>query len=269
MPTGPAHGPSLPLTGERTVPGVPEEAYWFARHVVAYRWAAGHVRGAATVLDAGCGEGYGLALLAASLPPSAAPGSGGTVIGVERDPTVAAHARRRYAAVDPRVRVVEADLAALPLPDDGVDLAVSLQVVEHLDDVHGALAELARVVAPGGTVVVTTPNRLTFSPGRTVPLNPFHVREFTADELAVVLERAGLVDVEVGGVHHGPRLARTATERGVDLGAALVATAPDGWPAWLAALVPTVTDDDFVVHGADVADVAASLDLAAVARVPA
>ena len=38
--------PSLPLTGERTVPGVPDETYWFERHVVAYELAARHVAGA-------------------------------------------------------------------------------------------------------------------------------------------------------------------------------------------------------------------------------
>ena len=53
----------LPLTGERTAPGVPEENYWFQRHVVAYHRAAELVRGL-RVLDAGCGEGYGTDLLA-------------------------------------------------------------------------------------------------------------------------------------------------------------------------------------------------------------
>ena len=53
----------LVLTGERTLPGIPEENYWFQRHVVAYEFAAKLVAGK-DVLDAGCGEGYGAALLA-------------------------------------------------------------------------------------------------------------------------------------------------------------------------------------------------------------
>ena len=59
----PAHAPSLVLTGERTLPGIPDENYWFQRHVVAYRLAAA-AAGGRVVLDAGCGEGYGLAMLA-------------------------------------------------------------------------------------------------------------------------------------------------------------------------------------------------------------
>src|ERR1041384_8694052 len=54
----------LPLTGERTAPGIPDENYWFQRHVIAYRYALEAVRGK-RVLDAGCGEGYGTDMLAA------------------------------------------------------------------------------------------------------------------------------------------------------------------------------------------------------------
>src|ERR1043166_1357811 len=77
----------LTLTGERTLPGIPAENYWFQRHVVAYRYAAGLVAGK-QVLDAGCGEGYGSDLLAASA---------GDVIGVDLDEAAVAHAGRTYA----------------------------------------------------------------------------------------------------------------------------------------------------------------------------
>ena len=50
--------PGLPLTGERTVPGIAREQYWFARHEVVYRWLAARCAGA-SVLEAGSGEGYG------------------------------------------------------------------------------------------------------------------------------------------------------------------------------------------------------------------
>src|SRR5947209_19040785 len=53
----------LPLTGERTAPGIPEENYWFQRHGVAYDYVARFVRGA-RVLAAGSGEGYGTDRLA-------------------------------------------------------------------------------------------------------------------------------------------------------------------------------------------------------------
>lgn len=60
--TDPADG-GLPLTGERTVPGLPEENYWFRRHEVVYQYCAPMCAGQ-DVLEAGCGEGYGAALLA-------------------------------------------------------------------------------------------------------------------------------------------------------------------------------------------------------------
>src|SRR5690348_6634438 len=77
---------SLPLTGERTVPGIPEENYWFRRHEAAYEWLLPHVVGL-RVLEVGCGEGYGTALLA---------GSAAAVIGLDYDALTAAHAASTY-----------------------------------------------------------------------------------------------------------------------------------------------------------------------------
>ena len=72
---------SLPITGERTVPGVWHENYWFRRHEVVYAWVVDRVSDEAArartlpdVLDAGCGEGYGTALLAQAGRPRAGPG---------------------------------------------------------------------------------------------------------------------------------------------------------------------------------------------------
>ena len=53
----------LPLTGERTVPGIAEENYWFRRHEVVYRDLLARCTGR-TVLEAGCGEGYGADMIA-------------------------------------------------------------------------------------------------------------------------------------------------------------------------------------------------------------
>ena len=65
----------LPLTGERTVPGVSQENYWFRRHEAAYLALRDRCAGA-LVLEAGCGEGYGAGLLAevaARTSPAAIP----------------------------------------------------------------------------------------------------------------------------------------------------------------------------------------------------
>ena len=81
---------ALALTGERTLPGIPEENYWFRRHEVAYLAAVDLVReigGLVRSLDAGCGEGYGTAMLARASSHT---------IGIDKDVEVIEHCRRMY-----------------------------------------------------------------------------------------------------------------------------------------------------------------------------
>lgn len=247
----------LALTGERTLPGIADENYWFQRHVVAYDLAVDLLRRrqAEVVLDAGCGEGYGLAMLAAA---------GATrVVGVDLDATVVEHAAATYAATDPAIEVHAAELMALPLGDDAVELTVSFQVIEHLHDIPGYLRSLHRVTRAGGTIVIATPNRLTFTPGSDVPVNPFHTREFTAAELRDELTAAGLTVDRVLGVHHGERLQHVeATGRPL---ADLLAEPPEAWPTWLRTTVHQVAPDWFEVAEHDLD---ASLDLVAICTVP-
>lgn len=239
----------LPLTGERTVPGLDVENYWFRRHEAVYLALAPACR-EAVVLDAGVGEGYGADLLARTAR---------RVVGLELDPAVARHVRNRY----PRVSTVRADLQALPMPDGGVDAVVTLQVIEHLWDQPGFLAECARVLRPGGRLYCATPNRLTFSPGAGPddrPLNPFHTRELTGPELASLVADAGLEVEALHGLHHGPTLQALDARHGGSLIDAQIALALSGepWPDELAADVAAVTAADFDLR---TDDVDASLDL--------
>jgi SAM-dependent methyltransferase len=175
----------------------------------------------------------------------------------------AAHVAYRY----PRTGVARANLVALPVRDGGCDAVVSLQVIEHLWEQERFLRECLRVLRPGGTLMLSTPNRLTFSPGRDTPLNPFHTRELSAAELAGLVRDAGFADVEVHGLHHGPRLRELDARHGGSLVDAQVKVALAGseWPAVLKADVASVTVADFVLQAADV-DV--SLDLLAFATRP-
>ena len=245
----------LPLTGERTVPGVVEENYWFRRHEAAYLALARHCTDA-LVLEAGCGEGYGADLLA---------GVARRVIAVDYDETAAAHVRARY----PAVAAVRANLALLPARSGVVDVVANFQVIEHLWDQVGFLGECWRVLRPGGVLLITTPNRLTFSPGLDVPLNPFHTRELAADELRELLVGAGFSVEFLGGLHHGARLRALDAAHGGSFIAAQVAVVMGHlpgeaiWPADLLGEVGSVGALDFDVHGDDV-DL--SLDLVAVAR---
>ena len=234
---------SLPLTGERTVPGIPEENYWFRRHEAAYLALVGYCVDA-VVLEAGCGEGYGADVLA---------GVARLVCGLDYDALTASHVGLAY----PRVRVVRGNLAALPVGGSAVDVVANLQVIEHLWDQEGFLAECHRVLRPGGRLLVTTPNRLTFSPGRDAPLNPFHTRELAPAELDKLLRGAGFAVERLDGLRHGPGIDDSIIDRQVE-----VAVSGAAWPASLLAEVSSVTSDDFVITAEEVD---ASLDLVAVA----
>jgi len=141
---------------------------------------------------------------------------------------------------------------------------VSLQVLEHLWDQELFLRECARVLAPGGELLLSTPNRLTFSPGPDSPRNPFHTRELTAAELTGLLADAGFAQVTIAGLHHGPRLRALDARYGGSLADAQVAATLTGraWPAGLRADVASVRCADFVL---DDRDVDASLDMVAAA----
>ncbi len=233
------------------MPDVAQENYWFRRHEVAYFNLARHCADA-IVLEAGCGEGYGADLFAARAK---------LVIALDYDESTVAHVGRVY----PDIQAVRGNLAALPVRSGSVDVVANLQVIEHLWDQEGFLAECRRVLRPGGTLMVTTPNRLTFSPGLDTPLNPFHTRELAPSELDEMLRAAGF-DVDfLGGVHHGPRLTELDAAFGGSIIDAQVEVAVSGgpWPEELLAAVTSVAAGDFVVT---TTDLDASLDLVAIAR---
>lgn len=256
--SGPVEESGLVATGERTAPGLPDEEYWFSRHEVAYRWIAARVGTDQVVVDAGAGEGYGAAMLP------------GRVIALEYDVTACAHMRRSY----PQVAVMQANLDALPLRTGGVEAITCLQVVEHLWDLRGFLRECRRVLRTGGELIITTPQRLTFSPGLgrgEKPVNPFHVEEFDGEQLRDLLADAGFDAVDMRGVHHGPRLSAWEAQHGSIVAAQVTAALTESWSSGLRDMVRSVTTDDFVVDldplPAASGRIAAAQDLLAIARV--
>ncbi|GAB2638818.1 class I SAM-dependent methyltransferase [Nocardia goodfellowii] len=244
----------LPLTGERTVPGIAEENYWFRRHEIVYARLLERCTGK-TVLEAGSGEGYGADMIA---------GVAAQVIGLDYDSSAVEHVRARY----PRVEMIQGNLADLPLEDASVDVVVNFQVIEHLWDQSQFLRECLRVLRPGGELLISTPNRITFSPGRDTPLNPFHTRELNAAELTELLVDAGFEVSVMTGVHHGPGLKALDAKHGGSFIDAQIerALAGEPWPAELTADVAGVTIEDFAIFPEDID---ASLDLLAIAVKPA
>ncbi len=177
------------VTTERVAPQSAALRVTWLQCLAPYRWTAG-LAGDLAVLDLGCGEGYGAAELARVAR---------LVVGLDRDARVLAQARRRY--LSPRLAWAAGQAEALPFPDGVFDLACCFQVLEHLPDPAGLLVEARRTLAPGGRLLLTTPNRAAVLAG----LNPHHAREYDAASLAALL--AGFFpQVELLGVYASERV---------------------------------------------------------------
>src|SRR5262245_54468326 len=126
------------------------EALYLTPDVVAQRCRvvkALHLREGERVLDVGVGPG----LLAYDMAASV--GRDGHVCGIDISEDMLAMSRKRCAD-QPWTEYQRANATDLPYPDKSFDAAVSTQVYEYVADIPAALAELYRVMRPGGRVVV-------------------------------------------------------------------------------------------------------------------
>jgi 2-polyprenyl-3-methyl-5-hydroxy-6-metoxy-1,4-benzoquinol methylase len=144
------------------------------------------------VLDAGCGTGRATAALARRHAE---------VVAIDIGEHLATVARGRCAC-----RPVVGSVASLPFPDDIFDVVCSTEVIEHLPHPPMALKEFARVLKPGGHLVLSTPNKLWQTPVRlasTLRIRPYDGLEnfLTIRELQAAASEAGLAVVEHRGIH--------------------------------------------------------------------
>ena len=180
--------PPLELTGERTLPDVPAENYWFRRHLAVYEWIAERSAGLEMV-DMACGEGYGTDVLARRAR---------RVTGVDANPDAYEHARAKYTR--PGVRFARDLIETYVQPCDAV---VFLQTIEHVKQPEQVLSHF-KAMAP--TVYVSTPNVLTLAPeGADKSDNPWHLREYRAREFRALCERV-FDRVELFGLFHARKL---------------------------------------------------------------
>jgi SAM-dependent methyltransferase len=185
--------PPLELTGERTLPDVPAENYWYRRHLAVYEWIGARVAGL-RVVDMACGEGYGSEVLSRSAE---------SVVGVEANPEAYAHARARYRRQNLRF---ERDLIETHGAPGTYDAVVLLQTIEHVQDPVRVLEQFRSITRPGGAVYVSTPNVLTLAgPGAVKSGNPWHIREYRAGEFDDLC-RSCFQSVELLGVFHSRKL---------------------------------------------------------------
>ena len=196
----------LDFTGERMVPGqVPHQLE--AEHRARYRYAARLFR-PGRILDDGCGAGYGSLLLARA---------GCDVTGVDVSHEAVAHceqsARAARAGHD-SPRFLQADSSRLPFADGHFDGVVSFEVVEHLDDYEAYVREAARVLAPAGRLLISTPNKRVYTDLSPNEPNHYHVHEFYPEEFRELLachfdEVELLIQTRVSGMYIGPAVSRT------------------------------------------------------------
>jgi SAM-dependent methyltransferase len=159
-------------SGERMLPETADPAtFW--EHIYRYRFASRFVRHK-RVLDIACGEGYGAAAFVRA--------GAASVLGIDISEETCEHARRKY-GIDARPGSAE----SIPLPARTIDVVVSFETIEHLAKPDAFLTECVRVLAPGGVLIISTPNREIFhAAGRN---SPFHCSEFSEAEFHALLSR--------------------------------------------------------------------------------
>ncbi len=162
----------LQFTGERMTSSADGQIEY--EHLHRYCFARLFCRGK-DVVDVAAGEGYGSALLAQVA---------NRVIGVEMAADAVGHAISAYR--HPNLSFIRGDARQLPLQSNIADVVVSFETIEHLYEQQLFLAEIRRILRPGGVLVISSPDSEVFSyPGS--PVNPFHLRELTRDEFKEAL----------------------------------------------------------------------------------
>ena len=179
------------VSGERvSTPAGGFKPTW-ERHVAAYA-AAADLLPPGRVLDLGCGTGHSYRLL-------------------EPRESVGLDVSEEALAGQDR-ETVAADMRELPFPDTSFASVLSVQSIEHVPDPERVLAEVRRVLEPGGTALFVTPNRLTFGRPDEI-IDPYHWVEYDALQLRGLCS-AFFAEVELKGLFGSERyLAVVAEER--------------------------------------------------------
>ncbi|MEG4195561.1 class I SAM-dependent methyltransferase, partial [Microcoleus sp. S36a_D3] len=158
----------MEFTGERYVPSLRGAIRY--EHLHRYALSLELVQGK-SVLDIASGEGYGSAILSQVAS---------SVVGVDIDSACISFACKKYASIANLEFLVGA-CDAFPLANESVDVVTSFETIEHHAKHDEMMQEIKRVLKPGGTLIISSPNRLTYSEQpkslSSNPNNPFHVKE--------------------------------------------------------------------------------------------
>jgi ubiquinone biosynthesis O-methyltransferase len=171
----------MDFTGERVVLG--KSNYLIENeHLARYRFASQFIEGK-QVADIACGTGYGTQMLARSGARS--------VHGMDLSEEAIAFCQKHNNAPNVAYSVANAQKLTT-ISDRAFDIVVSFETIEHLPGVEAYLDEMARILRPGGTLLVSTPDRRISSVMYCFfghPANIYHVREYTEHELINTLSK--------------------------------------------------------------------------------
>lgn len=162
----------MEFTGERFVPQCHGEIA--AEHYHRYFFAASLVSGK-RVLDIASGEGYGTHILAQCAAH---------VTGVDISPEAVSNATEQYAGDN--ITFLQGSARAIPLPDASVDVVVSFETLEHLQEQEEMLQEIRRVLRDDGMLIISTPNKPVYN--LSIDDNEFHVKELERKDFIALLK---------------------------------------------------------------------------------
>jgi ubiquinone/menaquinone biosynthesis C-methylase UbiE len=157
---------TLEDTGERMIPEHHKGRNIYGAHFGRYRAGMSLLKDK-VVLDIACGSGYGTHLMATVAKK---------VYGVDVDAGTIAYAAEHYGGKNIVYR--QGDGIAIPLEDNSVDVVVSYETIEHIDDYQTFLKEVKRILRSEGLLLLSTPNDVEYAEG-----NHFHLHEFTYNQL--------------------------------------------------------------------------------------
>jgi GT2 family glycosyltransferase/ubiquinone/menaquinone biosynthesis C-methylase UbiE len=162
----------LPWTGERFVPQL--RGSIALEHLHRYAMASEFVQ-EKHVLDVACGEGYGSDMLARTAA---------SVIGVDIDEVSVAHAQKKYQREN--LIFKQGSCTSIPLPDHSIDVVVSFETIEHIEEHEKMLSEIKRVLVPNGMLIISSPEKHEYT---NVPnyQNPYHIKELCFREFQDLL----------------------------------------------------------------------------------
>ncbi len=150
---------------------------WWGEHLHRYNEALPYINSNDVVLDIACGTGFGTDMLATRTQ--------GKVIGGDIAADAIAECRAHWEKTNLEFKVL--DGTQLDFTDGYFDKIVSFETIEHTTGYPYMIAEFARVLKPGGFLILSTPNRDITSPDGVIE-NPYHTQEFSYEELKKLLE---------------------------------------------------------------------------------